>query len=71
MHCNNIVGIQVSVIVPLVVVACSPKGAQNDAEQTYALRLYPSYDVTRLDQCMDVCKSCRGGNAAFPRPSYN
>jgi hypothetical protein len=45
----------------LAIVACSPKTAQNDAEQTCALKLYPDYDQTRLDQCMAVCKSCRSG----------
>jgi hypothetical protein len=48
--------------VSLAIVSCSPESAQNDAEQTCALKLYPNYDVTRLDQCMDVCKSCRHGN---------
>jgi hypothetical protein len=46
----------------LAVVACSPEGAQSDAEQACASKLYPNYDVTRLDQCMNVCKSCRNGN---------
>ena len=50
------------VFVSLAVVACSPESAQNDAEQTCALKLYPNYDETRLDQCMAVCKSCRSGN---------
>jgi hypothetical protein len=46
----------------LAIVACSPESAQNDPEKTCALKLYPNYDVTRLDQCMNVCKSCRNGN---------
>ena len=41
---------------------CSQESVQNDAEKTCALELHPNYDVTHLDQCMDVCKSCRSGN---------
>jgi hypothetical protein len=45
----------------LAIAACSPESAPNDAEQACALKLYPGYDETRLDQCMNVCKSCRSG----------
>ena len=48
-------------IASLVVVACTPEAAQTD-EQICTSKLYPSYDATRLDQCMAVCKSCRNGN---------
>jgi len=50
------------VFVSIAIAACSQESSENDAERTCALNLYPSYDVTRLDQCMAVCKSCRGGN---------
>jgi hypothetical protein len=46
----------------LAVAACSPESAQNDAEQVCAAKLYPDYDAKRLDQCMNVCKTCRNGN---------
>jgi len=34
-------------------VACKPEAAQTD-EQICTSKLYPSYDVTRVDQCMAV-----------------
>ena len=40
-------------IASLVVVACKPEAAQTD-EQICTSKLYPSYDVTRVDQCMAV-----------------
>ena len=45
----------------LIIAACTPEAAKNDDEQVCASKLYPNYDVTRLDQCLAVCKSCRGG----------
>jgi hypothetical protein len=61
-RCLSKLAIGFLVFIPLVIVACSPESAQNDDEQTCAVKLYPNYDVTRLDQCMAVCKSCRAGN---------
>ena len=45
----------------LVIAACTPEAAKKDDEQICASKLYPNYDVSRLDQCMAVCKACRGG----------
>jgi hypothetical protein len=41
---------------------CSKRDAAADIEQACAIKLYPHYQETRLDQCLEVCKSCRGGN---------
>lgn len=46
----------------IAVAACTPEAAEPDGERACAAKLYPKYEVTRLDQCMAVCKSCRGGN---------
>ena len=51
-----------SILVIVSLVACKPEAAQTDDERICTAKLYPNYDVTRLDQCMAVCKSCRGGN---------
>ena len=48
--------------IALLVGACKPEAAQTDEERICTAKLYPNYDVTRMDQCMDVCKSCRSGN---------
>jgi hypothetical protein len=49
-------------IVALTSVACNSDSADTNDERMCAVRLFPNYDETRLDQCMDVCKRCRRGN---------
>jgi hypothetical protein len=49
-------------VAPLVIVACKPESAQTDDERICTSRLYPNYNPKDLNQCMAVCKSCRGGN---------
>ena len=48
-------------IASLVIVTWTSEAAQTDEERICTLKLYPNYDPKRLDQCMDVCKSCRRG----------
>jgi hypothetical protein len=45
-----------------VAVACTPEDEQTEQQRICASRLYPNYNSKILDQCMNVCKSCRGGN---------
>ena len=63
--------ITVFAIALLAIAACTPEVAKKDDGQMCASKLYPNYDVTRLDQCMAVCKSCRGGTTVTCSMSCN
>lgn len=45
----------------LAVAACSMETAQKDPELVCAAKVHKNYDPTRMDECIDVCKACRGG----------
>jgi hypothetical protein len=53
-----------ALLMTFLLMACSSGGDGNAtaAEQKCAAKLYQNYNEKALDQCMNVCKSCRGGN---------
>lgn len=42
--------------------ACSNEPEYTDQQLTCIAKQYKVYDSKKLDQCVDVCKSCMGGN---------
>ncbi len=40
---------------------CSQESQQTEEEQLCTARLYPSHNPKNLDQCLNVCRACRGG----------
>jgi hypothetical protein len=46
----------------LALAGCKPEAAEPDSERACALKLFPKYSETLVDQCMAVCKTCGKGN---------
>lgn len=42
--------------------ACSKDDDLTDAQKVCAVGLYPQYNPKRSEECVNVCKTCKGGN---------
>lgn len=63
MGLNGTLAIVAMAVVSVVASSCSQEEAkQTDQQRICISRLYAKYNLKDLDQCMNVCKSCLGGN---------
>ena len=48
----------------IVLSACSPDGDATGSANSCATKLYPTYNLKALDQCVAVCQKCDHGTPA-------
>jgi hypothetical protein len=51
--------------------ACSNEPEYTDQQRACIVKQYPVYNAKQLDQCVNVCKSCMGGNTVTCTTSCN
>lgn len=50
---------------------CSNEPEYSDQQRVCIAKLYGSYDAKQISQCVNVCKSCMGGNTVTCTTSCN
>jgi PBP1b-binding outer membrane lipoprotein LpoB len=50
---------------------CSNEPEYSDQQRVCITKLYSSYDAKQMSQCVNVCKSCMGGNTVTCTTSCN
>jgi hypothetical protein len=50
---------------------CSNEPEYSDQQRACIAKLYSSYDAKQMGQCVNVCKSCMGGNTVTCTTSCN
>ena len=50
---------------------CSDEPEYTDQQRACIAKLYKDYDAKQMSQCVNVCKSCMGGNTTTCTTSCN
>jgi PBP1b-binding outer membrane lipoprotein LpoB len=50
---------------------CSNEPEYSDQQRVCIAKLYGNYDAKQMSQCVNVCKSCMGGNTVTCTTSCN
>jgi hypothetical protein len=54
--------LSLSMLATLLLTSCSNEPGYTDQQRVCIARLYKDYDTKQMSQCVNVCKSCMGGN---------
>jgi hypothetical protein len=58
----RLLGVLSLVTITMVIAGCSKEEDYTDQQRLCIARQYSTYDRKKLDQCVQVCKNCFGGN---------
>jgi hypothetical protein len=59
------------VLAAMTLTGCSNEPEYSDQQRGCIAKLYSSYDAKQMSQCVNVCKSCMGGNTVTCTTSCN
>jgi hypothetical protein len=54
--------LSMGMLAAVLLTGCSNEPEYTDQQRVCIARLYKDYDTKQMSQCVNVCKSCMGGN---------